>query len=183
MALKPVRRVVTGHTPEGTATITHDSTATETLEFPSWEGAGSTELWASDEAPATVDTANDRARPMQHDPSASGSLFRMLQLPPESESQVADPDAVYDAMGSTHRPDDPSAQVHPTMHRTDSLDYLIVIAGTLTMIMEDGTEVDLHEGDTVIQQGTAHAWANKGSETVQLAAVLLDAHRPAALEH
>lgn len=181
MSLKPVRRVVTGHTVDGHATVHIDDAAQETLEFPTWPDAGCTELWRTDEAPADLDTGEDRAQPMQHDPSPHGSLFRVVQIPPEGVSRVGDPDAVYDAMGSAHRPEVPNAEQHPTMHRTDSLDYLVVISGVLTMIMGDGSEVDLHPGDCVVQQGTDHAWANRGYDIVQLAAVLIDATPPAAL--
>ena len=60
------------------------------------------------------------------------------------------------------------------MHKTDSIDYLVVIRGRMTMLMERG-EVELGPGDCIVQRGTKHAWINRGTEPVLLAAVLIDA--------
>jgi mannose-6-phosphate isomerase-like protein (cupin superfamily) len=63
---------------------------------------------------------------------------------------------------------------HPTMHKTDSIDYLVVISGSMHMLMEDG-EVELHAGDCIVQRGTHHAWVNRSGKPCVLAAVLIDA--------
>lgn len=179
MALRPIRRIVTGHRPSGEATILFDGNAGETLEFPGWPDGGSTELWATDESPVDIDRTDDRARPMRHDPEPHGTLFRVVQIPPEQDQGgPIDTDAAFEAMGSKNRPDAAMAEQHPSMHRTDSIDYLVVISGEMTMMMGDGTEAVLRPGDCIIQQGTAHAWINRGTEPCVLAAVLVDANRP-----
>jgi mannose-6-phosphate isomerase-like protein (cupin superfamily) len=79
-----------------------------------------------------------------------------------------------DAMGSKHKATTEERNKHATMHMTDSVDYLVVLAGELTMIMDVG-EVTLKPGDCIVQRGTRHGWANRGDMPVLLAAVLIDA--------
>ncbi|MFY1599685.1 cupin domain-containing protein [Micromonospora sp. WMMD737] len=180
MPLHKVRRIVTGHMPDGETTVIFDNTATEVLEVAGWPGAGVTELWSTDECPADLDQTHDRVRPMRHDPTPQGSLFRVVEIPPETGLAV-DTDAAFEAMGTAHRPDAAAKSRHASMHRTDSVDYIVVIFGQMTMLMTDGTEVLLTPGDCVVQQGTTHAWVNRGSEPCVIAAVLIDGRRPAVL--
>ena len=63
---------------------------------------------------------------------------------------------------------------HPFMHRTDSLDYAVILTGEIYMMMDED-EVLLKAGDTVVQQGTNHAWSNRGTEPCQIAFILVDA--------
>jgi len=63
---------------------------------------------------------------------------------------------------------------HPYMHRTDSVDYAIIMSGEITMLLDDN-DVYLTAGDVVVQRGTNHAWANRGTETCRIAFVLVDA--------
>lgn len=180
MAIRSIHRIVTGHRPDGETTVLFDSTATEILEVAGWPGAAVTELWSTDEVPVDLDRTDDRVRPMRHDPTPSGTLFRVVEIPPE-EGLSIDTDAAFAAMGSTNRPGATNKAHHPSMHRTDSIDYIVVISGQMSMLMTDGTEALLTAGDCVIQQGTDHAWVNKGTEPCVIAAVLVDGRRPAAL--
>lgn len=66
---------------------------------------------------------------------------------------------------------------HPAIHRTRSLDYVIVLEGEITLLLDDG-DVVLKAGDVVIQQATNHAWINRGSATCRLGMVFLDAKEP-----
>jgi uncharacterized cupin superfamily protein len=59
------------------------------------------------------------------------------------------------------------------MHRTETIDYVIVIEGEIEMDMDDST-VKLKQGDILIQRGTNHAWANRSKKTARIAFVLLD---------
>lgn len=179
--LHPIHRIVTGHNASGQATILFDSHARETLEFPGWADAGSTELWATNETPADANSTDDRARPMRHDPEPGGTLFRVVQVPPESDQQL-DPGAVFDAMGSQNKPDAAARAQHPSMHRTDSVDYLVVISGEMTMLMEDGTQAHLRPGDCIVQQASLHAWVNTTDKPCLLAAILIDATKPSVLD-
>jgi len=59
------------------------------------------------------------------------------------------------------------------MHKTDTLDYAIVIEGEIDMLMDD-TSVHLKAGDVLIQRGTNHAWSNRGTGVCQIAFILID---------
>ena len=65
---------------------------------------------------------------------------------------------------------------HPGMHTTATVDYEFVVSGSIVLELDDGTEVELHPGDTVVQNGTRHAWRNQGSEPCQMVVVLIGAH-------
>jgi len=176
---KKIRGIVTGHHPDGTSTILFESDATEVLEVPGW-GAGITELWSTDESPVDLNSTADRVRPMSHDPRPNGSLFRVVEVPPESEVKF-DTDTAFAAMGSHNRPENARRAQHPTMQRTDSLDHILVAQGEMFMVMGDGSETLLTPGDCVVQQGTDHAWANRGTEPCVIFAVLPDASKPTVL--
>jgi len=60
------------------------------------------------------------------------------------------------------------------MHRTETIDYVIVMQGELDMDMDDST-VKLKAGDVMVQRGTNHAWVNRGKEVARAAFVLIDA--------
>jgi quercetin dioxygenase-like cupin family protein len=75
-------------------------------------------------------------------------------------------------MEATHcRPD---TKRHPGMHKIRTIDYVIILSGEVTLLLDKG-EVDLKPFDVVVQRGTNHAWVNKGKEPVLIAAVLIDA--------
>ena len=67
------------------------------------------------------------------------------------------------------------------MHRTETLDYAIVLAGEIDMVMDDSS-VTLRVGDVVIQRGTNHSWVNRGAEVARAAFVLIDA-QPLGIGH
>ena len=60
------------------------------------------------------------------------------------------------------------------MHRTRSIDYAVVLAGEIDMLLDD-SEVHLEAGDVLVQQGTVHAWINNGTEACRIAFILIDA--------
>ena len=96
-----------------------------------------------------------------------------MGIPPESGRAIG-PKAAFAALGSHNRPSAADSDVHPTMHRTDSIDHLVVLSGEMGMVMEEGV-VRLRPGDRIVQRGTNHAWRNTGPEPCRLAAVLIDA--------
>ena len=62
---------------------------------------------------------------------------------------------------------------HPIMHRTETIDYAIVIDGEITMLLDD-SEVVLRAGDVLVQNGTNHAWVNRSGKFCTIAFVLVD---------
>jgi mannose-6-phosphate isomerase-like protein (cupin superfamily) len=172
--VQKIRRFVTGHNDNGKAIVMIDDHAPNMTEIKGWPGLGVTEIWVTDEMPVDNHGAKDRSlRPMRHDPTPSGTIFRVVEIPPEGAVKI-DPATAFGHLGSTHKPSASDSAKHPTMHKTDSIDYLVVISGSMHMLMEDG-EVELHAGDCIVQRGTNHAWVNRSGKPCLLAAVLIDA--------
>jgi mannose-6-phosphate isomerase-like protein (cupin superfamily) len=75
-------------------------------------------------------------------------------------------------MGAGHNRD--ANARHPGMHKTETVDYIVLLSGVVTLILDD-SEVEMKPMDVVVQRGTNHSWANRGSEPAVLAGVLMDA--------
>jgi len=158
MALK-VRRVVTGHDRSGKAVVISDSTAPNVVRQDSF-GVEVAHLWLTDATPADNADPTDKAvgdLPIQ--PPPKGSVFRVVAFLPGKNV----PEPVGTGPGR-----------HPFMHRTDTIDYQIVLSGEIDMLLDDD-EVHLTAGDIVVQRGTNHAWVNRGTEPCLIAAVQIDA--------
>ena len=107
-----------------------------------------------------------------------GSIFRIVDFHPmPAEVATLDPNYQQQIIGD-HEPSKGRPPRHPLMHRTRSVDYAIVMAGEINMLLDEG-EIHLKAGDVLIQQGTNHAWVNRGTETCRIAFVLIDAEEPA----
>lgn len=173
--LLPVRRVVTGLDVEGRSTIISDGLATVSFAFPKVPDYGTTELWRTTSAPADA-TANDPCRrPVTIMPPRNGTVFRMVQFPSDSLFlDDFDPHAAFGALpdGADHIKD--REVRNATMHKTDSVDYAVVVKGEIYAVMEAG-EVLLRAGDTLVQRGTVHGWSNRTDEVALVAFVLVDA--------
>jgi quercetin dioxygenase-like cupin family protein len=145
----PIRRVVTGHDTGNVAKVLIDAAATN-AKYPS-PGTVSTLMWCTDATPASVpigEAIDDMgARILGTAPPANGSRFAVIDFPPGNP---------------------------PHMHRTETLDYVIVLEGEIDMDM-DNSSVRLKAGDVLIQRGTNHAWANRGTVRARVAFVLIDA--------
>jgi len=152
----PIRRVVTGHGANNVAKAIIDAPATNARRPPS--GLTSTLMWCTDAMPCDMpvgEAAEDMgARRLGTPPPPNGTRFAVIDFPPGCP---------------------------PSMHRTETIDYVIVISGEIDMDMDDST-VKLKAGDVVIQRGTNHAWANRGTETARIAVVLVDA-KPLGIGH
>ena len=173
--MKDIRRIVTGHDDQGRSVISFCGLAENILESPAWPSSRLTELWVTEEMPVDNRGEADRgARPIQHDPVPRGSIFRVVEIPPEASSKI-DTSAAFAELGSTKLPTAEDSAKHPSMHATDTVDYLVVISGEMYMIMEEG-EILLQPGDCIVQRGTKHAWSNRGTEPCVMAAILIDAH-------
>jgi mannose-6-phosphate isomerase-like protein (cupin superfamily) len=164
------RRVVTGHR-NGKGTVLFDGPAPN-RRLRQASGLVSTLLWVTDESPADISGSADRAeREIGVPPPPRGSLFRMVEFPPAGKAMSRE--AVLKEMGLAGQ----SASAHPGMHKTRSVDYAVVIEGEIDMVLDEG-EVHLAAGDVLVQQGTNHAWVNRGERPCRIAFVLLDAAEP-----
>lgn len=174
--MRDFRRVVTGHDANGVAVIESDTVASQYLERPNRPGVRLTNFWIERGSPAEYDGPTETCSGdfVLHPPKL-GSTFRCVEFLPEDPDVIAKVDgrAAFGEMGA-------SANIveggrHPYMHRTDSLDYAIVLTGEIWMLMDTEEEdVLLKAGDVVIQRGTNHAWANRGTEPCVIAFVLVD---------
>lgn len=175
---KPVRRIVTGHHPDGRSAVILDAPAANVKQRQA--GNASTLLWVTDETPAQPSGADRAAREIGVPPPARGTIFRVAEFPPGVGGEVRDHEALLRDFGIGPQVLRGHPPRHPAIHRTRSVDYVVVLEGEIWLLLDDG-EVHLHAGDVVVQQGTNHAWINRGSSTCRLAMVFVDAEEPPQL--
>ncbi len=174
-----IRRIVTGHDANGKAIVLLDDAPKNVKVRKASGGLVSSLLWVTDESPANVSGSQDRSiREIGVAPPPGGSVFRIVDFPPTDASGLSH-EAVIREMGLEGRVEASGAR-HPLMHRTKSIDYVIVLQGEIDMLLDD-SEVHLRAGDTLVQQGTNHAWVNRGREVCRIAFVLIDANEPTKL--
>jgi mannose-6-phosphate isomerase-like protein (cupin superfamily) len=175
------RRVVTGHDASGKSVFASDETVEpdSPILMPS---AAFHQLWGGDSAPQFPD---DGSMPDWHMyfPPVGGFRFGMLTIPPETsageleflnaEEAVADIEAKLPGLLRYMDPSDPG------MHATDTIDFEVVLEGTIVLELDDGAEVTLNPGDTVVQNGTRHRWKNPGSTPARMALFLCGAKHAA----
>lgn len=178
MTLPPIHRVVTGHDAEGRAIVASDGPLPTVVELQAIPGTVFHEVWATDATPARVDNGPDPTLgPLMLPPPAQGTRLRFVDIPPDTADFLAKGAArmhaafgqIGDAGASTVTADSP----HPLMHRTESVDYGVVIAGELTLVLDD-SEVLLRPGSVVVQRGSNHAWANRSGRVCRMLFVLVD---------
>ena len=166
---KPVRRIVTGHTADGRATILVDGPAPQVSPSPDAVG-GSTVLWVTDRAPASNAGSRDMAPGGAQIPvppqARGGSVFRIVEFAPGSVPHFTAASGVQQTPERTQR--------HPGFHRTDTVDYAIVLEGEIWAVLDE-TETLMRAGDVLIQRGTYHAWDNRSDAVCRVAFVLIDA--------
>jgi mannose-6-phosphate isomerase-like protein (cupin superfamily) len=171
--IQPVRRVVTGHDAQGRAVVVMDGPAASVLNRPSRPGVALTNLWATSDTPATRTDHDPVDAPVVLPPPPGGTVFRIVQFDPEDPEALARADgtAAFADLGAAGNA--VASRRHPYMHRTDTVDYAVVLQGSITMLLDD-EDVELSAGDVVIQNGTNHAWANRGQVPCLIAFVLID---------
>lgn len=140
-----IRRVVTGHDANGRAVVAID----ETMINPrtTRPGASANVIWTTDTIPADNSGTADGAARQVGTTLPGGTVFRVIEFQPG---------------------------VAPRLHRTDSIDYAVVLSGEIDMPLDD-CEVHLKAGDVLVQRGTIHNWINRGNEPCVIAFVLIDA--------
>ena len=173
-----VRRVVTGHNRSGKAVFVSDATV-EPVTAELMPGSEFHKLWGGDRTPSFPDDGAEPAQPTYF-PPIGGFRFGMFSLPPASSvaaPQPADMAAAARALGaklpgltSYMEPDAPG------MHTTPTIDFEVVLDGEVWLELDGGKEVHLHPGDTVVQNGTRHAWHNRGHKPARLAVFIIGAH-------
>lgn len=167
-----VRRVVTGHDDTGRSRITADGPPDRVFDDLGQEGLVFYEIWNTPTVPAVI--SNDDSEPAETrlslPPPSGGTRIRILDIPPD-RSDLESLDEVFDNIGAAEH--QAASGRHPSFHRTETIDYGIVLHGEVTLLLDDG-ETTVGPGDVVIQRGTNHGWANRSSETCRIAFVLVD---------
>jgi quercetin dioxygenase-like cupin family protein len=172
--IKTIRRVVTGHDPRGRSVIVSDGPSPHVLTIPGRTDFALTNLWVTDRAPASnAGNADAAARPVVLEPPKNGAIFRVVEFPPDQAPGGFDRKAAFAAMGADHAMD-PSASRHPGMHKTDTVDFALVLSGEIWALMDEG-ETLLRAGDTLVQRGTNHAWSNRSTQPCLVAFILVSA--------
>lgn len=170
-----MRRIVTGHNAEGRSVVVIDGPPPAQVGD---EAGGLFEIWNTDGGPVVASDATDRAEgTVKLSPEAGGTKFRYFAIGPTPEG-VSRRDleplyaAIFEQMGAAHERVDTSRD--PGMHKTKTIDYIILLSGDVTLLLDDD-EVKLKPFDVVVQRGTNHAWLVNGSEPALFIAVLMDA--------
>jgi hypothetical protein len=168
-----VRRVITGHDADGKSVIASDGIAPNVKELPSFPGLALTDLWETSGAPASNEgSADAAARPIHLEPPKNGTLLRIVEFPPDStRPSSSDGREGFKAIGAGHVQDRHSSD--PMMHRTNTIDYIVVLKGEIYAVMEKG-EALLKPGDVFIQRGTMHSWSVRTNEPCIVAVVLVN---------
>jgi mannose-6-phosphate isomerase-like protein (cupin superfamily) len=149
MSLK-IRRVVTGHDAQGRAKVLIDEQVGNVIS--TRPGANSSVIWSSEQLPVNNDGDSDPAHKKIETTIPGGSVFRVVSFGPG---------------------------VAPRNHRTDSIDYAVVMSGEIDMELDIGS-VHLRAGDVLVQRGTIHNWVNRGKEPCVIAFSLIAAKPVAA---
>jgi hypothetical protein len=141
---------------------------------PTFPGLALTDLWETGGAPASNEGHADAAdRPVRLEPPKNGTIVRIVEFPPDaSRPRESDSSAGFKAIGAGHAQDKHSAD--PMMHKTATVDYIIVLKGEIYAIMETGEKL-LRAGDVLIQRGTMHSWSVRTPEPCIIAAILVSA--------
>ena len=171
------RRIVTGHDPHGRATVLSDTPA-PVFHPKNRPGVEATTLWVTTETPTSVTDATDRTQgQVALIPPTNGTVFRIVEFSPEKEwiDQI-DREAAresFASFGAEQALDEAEEPPHPLMHKTETIDYAIVLSGECYLVLDD-SEVLVTAGDVIIQRGTNHAWSNRSDRPCRIAFVLID---------
>jgi quercetin dioxygenase-like cupin family protein len=178
MHMQPIRRVLTADDAEGRSFISEDGASPAVRLVPERPGYRVTNLWRTGAAPSPVDAPDSIAEHKGVSPPAGGTVLRVIDFPPEPEDPQELQRMLEATFGSIYRDAQhaPRPGEHPGMHRTDTVDYALMLEGELVAIM-DKQETVLRAGDVLIQRGTNHAGANRSGRPARIAFVLVDARR------
>lgn len=173
-----MRCVVTGEDDAGRAVFVSDSEV-EPVRLALLPGAEFHRVWGGNQAPRLPSDGTPPAQP-EYFPAPGGYRFGFFTLSPQS---MRPPEglAMTDALAEFREKLPGMADVMELdkagMHTTDTVDFIVVISGECGLELDDGAETHLSAGDCVVQNGTRHAWHNRGQEPCVMFAALLGAVR------
>lgn len=171
--LTEIRRIVTGHDRAGKAIVLQNGRLPHVNRPAAQPGLAFHEIWNTAAMPVPVGFAEPEPTDRHRDtaPPANGTIIRIVDIPPEGPDgpafDKAQARAVFEAVGLAENAEHTISGRHPLMHRTESVDYGVVLWGHITLLLDDDA-VDLDPGDVVIQRGTIHAWANRSDKPCRM---------------
>jgi len=142
-----VRRIVTAHDRDGRSIVGSDSVV-QSQPGKMQASIEVANIWINETMPPVLDGADPTTKLFPMLPRNGGAVFRLLELAPGTA---------------------------PHMHKTETIDYIVVTAGELTMLLDDGTELVMKPHDVMIQRATVHGWANRSDRPCRFATVVIDA--------
>ena len=173
---KPVRRIVTGHNQGGKSVILMDGAAPNAVSPPALPQLVNTVLWITDDSPASnqgSEDASPKGRVLGIEPPKRGSVFRIVDFPPDEAFEGIDAREMMEEVGGGHALDKGKPR-HALFHKTNTVDYAIVLEGEIWAMLEEG-ETLMRPGDVLIQRGTNHSWSNRSAQSCRIAFILVDA--------
>ncbi|HKT15191.1 MAG TPA: cupin domain-containing protein [Allosphingosinicella sp.] len=176
MTINPftVRRIVTGLDADGKSVVETDS-PTPHVTFVNESGSlAVADLWVTGAAPSPARAPDGLTKAADLVPSSGGSVLRMIRFPPDKELEGIAVGLRADDESAARAFADQDSSIHPLMHKTETIDYAIVLSGEIWAILEK-SETLMRAGDVLIQRATSHAWANRSDSPCVVAFVLIDA--------
>lgn len=179
MVSRNVRRVVTGHDETGKAIVLSDGAPPHVTRPDHQPGLAFHEIWHTDQCPAPVTAHEPEPTDRYRDtaPPPRGTIIRIVDIPPEGqEGPGFDKETarqLFENVGLGENAEHTIPGRHPLMHRTESIDYGIVLEGQIVLLLDE-EEVVLEQGDLVVQRGTIHAWTNRTDHIARMLFVLAD---------
>ena len=176
MDWQSLRRVVTTDNNEGRSRVLIDGEAAKLLAI---EETGLAEIWAAPLSKSGLHDATDRLseEDLRLEPASGTVKVRWFSVAPEDDGRTREEKEAaaamgFAAVGASHCRVDTAR--HPAMHKTDSLDVIVLVKGAVDLLLDDGEATSLKPGDVVIQRATNHAWVNHGKEAALLVAILMN---------
>jgi len=162
------RVIVTGANEAGRSVVVEELFATLT-------GPGNFDFWQTKPGQSPHDISTGRS-PLKFFPVPGGTMFRLFTIPPADPNmtpaelaglqdwfftEVGDPDG----RGDTSR--------HPLMHKTPTVDYIVLLSGEISLVLDEGDPIALKPFDAVVQRGVGHSWLNTGRDPALLMCVMV----------
>jgi hypothetical protein len=165
--------VVTGHNNANQALIVADGPPPHIYSDLGQDGLVFYEVWHTYETPALIERreVEPTEATLSLLPPVGGTCIRVLDIPPDQSN--SDYEKVFSRIGASDVHRRSASTRHPNMHRTETVDYGIVLQGEITLILDHG-ETILRAGDIVVQRGTNHAWSNRSGAVCRMAFILVD---------
>ncbi len=162
------RVIITGSNKAGKSVVVEEAHATMI-------GLGNFDFWQTKPGHSPHDLSIGRSR-MKFFPAPGGTMFRLFTIPPLDPNMTpaeiaAMQEWLFNEIGSPKARGDTSR--HPMMHETPTIDYILLLSGEISLVLDEGEPIELKPFDAVVQRATNHSWVNTGREPALLMCVMV----------